>query len=525
MNRILQWVSVTVLSALPALALAADSSAVIEITLRRRDETSGDPANHPVKLNPKQVAVVMVDTWNFHWCTTATERCSSFAGRFNKALPELRKLGMSVFWCPTDVADQYVGTPQRETAVAMPQIPLPPSRNIEFAPIQCFESNQCMCGPGIKCTYNYGWDALASTLKIAPEDVMPEGTQQLFSVCQARGIRHLIYFGFHTNVCTTGKPVGIRAMANAGLNCILARDMTDAISGYDPASNHHPDATTEAVIATIERQVPTVHIVDELRKLGHWSEEPIDPVRITPWGTKDRPYLFEEATLVSLTTPLTDDAQIFYTLDGSEPQTSSLRYAEPVKIQKSTTLRAVGFNAAGRQVGLESVGQFVKLPPRPPHPTIGLTDLKPVRATCSGYHAFGSKKQPTMNRAYRGGAIRFRDHELASGIGVEAPSQLVYEVKPEYRRFVGRIGVDETIQDDDMARAVAMYPSVVAEVWIDGGRVAQSPMLRYQFEPWRFDVEIPRGSRTISLVVTDGGNGNRWDFANWIHAGFVSSNQ
>jgi hypothetical protein len=77
------------LSVMPPLAPAADAPAEIELTLQSRDAKSGDPAQRTVKLNPKNVAIIMVDTWNFHWCTTATGRCGSFAGRFNKALPVL----------------------------------------------------------------------------------------------------------------------------------------------------------------------------------------------------------------------------------------------------------------------------------------------------------------------------------------------------------------------------------------------------------------------------------------------------
>ena len=506
----------------PQIFAVEDRPKSIELSLQTRD-SSGDQLASALTVNPKNVAVVMVDTWNFHWCITATERCGSFASRFNTALVELRKLGIQIFWCPTDVADQYVGTPQRETAIALSRVSLPPSRNIQFLPIQCFESNHCMCGPGIKCIYDYGWDGLAPALKPTAEDLMPEGTEELYTCCRAQGITHLIYFGFHTNVCTTGKPVGIRAMANAGLQCILARDMTDAISGYDPATNHHPDNNTLEVIATIERQVPTVHIGDELKKLGRWSDEPLNPVRITPWGTPKRPYLFEESTLVSLSAPLNPEARIHYTLDGSEPATSSPPYREPFKVSQSTTIRAVAFDAAGKPCCVASEGLLVKLAPKPPQPTIHLSDLKPIRATCSGFHAFGSKKQPKMDLAYSGQPIKFRDQTFAKGIGIEAPSQLLYALKPDYQRFVGRIGIDETVQDNEMARAVARYPSIVAQVLIDGKVVSESPMLRYQFEPWRFDVPIPVGSRLISLVVTDGGDGNRWDFANWVDAGFVQN--
>lgn len=498
-----------------------DAHSPIELTLQRREVQSGAIVNDSLRIEPRRLAVVLVDTWNYHWCMTAAARCGSFVGRFNKALPELRKLGIKILWCPTDVADQYVGTPQRENAVTLRRAPLPASRDIAFDPIACFESNKCMCGPGIKCGYNYGWDGLAPGLIPGPEDLMPEGTEELYSCCKQHGITHLIYFGFHTNVCTTGKPVGIRAMTNAGLQCILARDMTDAISGYDPSSNHHPDTNTQEVVAAIERQIPTIHVGDELRKYGCWSDEPVDPVRIAPWGTSQRPYLFEKSTVVSLSAPLGRNIEIRYTLDGCAPTASSSKFVGPFEIKDTTTIRATAFSQSGKPACVESCGLFVKLSPMPPKPDVYLSGITPVRATCSGFHAFGSQKVPKSNSSYLGGQIVARGRSYSEGIGVHAPSQLLYEIKPEYDRFVGRIAVDESVLADDQARAIAMYPSVLAQVFIDGTLIAKSPLLRFQNEPWRFDIELPRNSRMISLMATDGQDGNSRDYANWIEAGFT----
>ena len=503
-------------------AAEAPGPAVLQLTLLRRDEPDGPPRTEVVAVDPRRVAVVMVDTWNFHWCLTAASRCGSYVERFNVALEGCRALGMPVFWCPTDVADHYVGTPQRETAIAVPRVELPPSLEIPFRTIETYDSNGCMCGPGIKCRHNYGWDAIHPGLKVLPEDLMPEGTQELYSVCRGRGITHLIYMGFHTNVCTTGKPVGIRAMADAGLQCILARDMTDAITGYDPATGHHPDQQTIDVVAQIETQVPTIHMIDELAEEGLWPvDRPVDPVRVAPWGTPERPYLFEESTVVTLSAPLTPGASLRYTTDGTSPNAGSPEYANPFVVDQTTTLRTAGFDSAGRTICLETVALLVRLPPRPPLPDLPLVDLTPLRATCSGFHAYGSRKQPVLNRSYSGGEIVLRGESYAAGIGVDAPSQLLYAILPEYRRFVGRAGVDEGIVADDLGRAVAMYPSVVFRVYIDGRLAAESPPMRIQHEPWRFDVEIPSGSRAISLVAADGGNGNRHDLADWIEAGFV----
>lgn len=126
-----------------------------------------------------------------------------------------------------------------------------------------------------------------------------------------------------------------------------------------------------------------------------------------------------------------------------------------------------------------------------------------------------------MDRSNRGESLRLRGVTYRKGLGVHAPNQLVYELKPEYERFVARAGVDEHILDVNNGSNLAKYPSVVFLVIIDGRTVATSPVMRISEEPWRFNVPIPRGSRRLSLVATDAGDGNREDLANWVDAGFL----
>ena len=79
--------------------------------------------------------------------------------------------------------------------------------------------------------------------------------------------------------------------------------------------------------------VPTIHLVDELRKLEKWDDEaPVDPVRITPWDTLKRPYRFEESTTVSLSVPLNQNCQIYYTPDGTSPDEKSFLYPNPFPV-------------------------------------------------------------------------------------------------------------------------------------------------------------------------------------------------
>ena len=70
---------------------------------------------------------------------------------------------------------------------------------------------------------------------------MPDTQAEVYAICKERHLTHLIYVGFHTQVCLLGKPMGLKAMKSAGLRCVLARDMTDAHPGYDPARNFTPE--------------------------------------------------------------------------------------------------------------------------------------------------------------------------------------------------------------------------------------------------------------------------------------------
>jgi hypothetical protein len=99
---------------------------------------------------------------------------------------------------------------------------------------------------------------------------------------------------------------------------------------------------------------------------------------------------------------------------------------------------------------------------------------------------------------------------------------LIYELKPEFERFVALAGVDEHILEINNGSNLAMHPSVIFRVFIDGQLAAESPVMRISEEPWRFDVSIPSGRRQISLVATDAGNGNKEDLANWVNCGFVT---
>jgi hypothetical protein len=514
-----------VLAGLLLLPVSRGEGAEMKLSLQRRDPASGEVIRNTDGVDPRRVGVIAVDVWNFHWCKTATMRVDAFVPRLNRALEGARALGMTVMLCPSDVVDNYVGYPQREAVFAVPRVPLPELKEVTCPPVP--DAGGCACGRE-RCAVNYGWDGMHPDLRIGPHDLMPDTQEEVYAICRARGLTHLIYVGFHTQVCLLGKPMGLRAMKSAGLECVLARDMTDAHPGYDPARNFTPDLNTEEVVEHFEKHLaPTIHLQEELEKIGHWDRSwVVDPVRLAPWGTPVRPHLFEEPVTVTLSAPFQREAEIRYTLDGTRPMADSMLYTKPIVLSETATLRAAGFQD-GTPASRESTGRFVRMLPLPPVPRVYLGDLRPIRSVGFG-HTYGgvvrysgNTRPPQTDKSNSGEELRINRQVYARGIGVHAPCELVYEIKPEYQRFVALAGVDENLVQISHGSNLAKYPSVVFKVFIDSREMAASPVMRILSPAWRFDIPIPAGARRISLVAMDAGDGSREDFANWANAGFL----
>ena len=454
-------------AALLALAIFAvpNTAHGLTLDLQTRDPATGAIVTKPEEVDPKRIGVIAVDVWNFHWCKTATMRVDAFVPRMNKALDAARELGMTVMLCPSDVVDNYVGYPQRETVFTLPKVTVPTVVDVTCPPAQ--DAGGCACGRE-RCAVNYGWDGMHPGLRIAPDDLMPDTQAEVYAICQKYGLTHLIYVGFHTQVCLLGKPMGLKAMKSAGLRCVLARDMTDAHPGYDPSRDFTPDLNTDQVVEHFEKYLaPSISFQAELAKIGKWdSNWVVDPVRVTPWGTTMRPHLFEQPVTVTLTAPLQPGAEIRYTLDGSVPTAASTLYTKPLQVTESTRLRTSAFRG-GRAVSLESEGVFARMLSKPPAPDIAIGELQPIRSVGFG-HSYGGKARysahtepPQKNKSNLGQPLKVDRTTYQSGMGVHAPCELVYEIKPGYKRFVALAGADENIIDVSHGSNLAKYPSIV----------------------------------------------------------------
>jgi hypothetical protein len=153
------------------------------------------------------------------------------------------------------------------------------------------------------------------------------------------------------------------------------------------------------------------------------------------------------------------------------------------------------------------------LGPVPPLPEISLMALKPIE-TRMGWGQFHTGK------SIAGRPLTLGQRVYEHGIGTHAAGEVVYERKPEWKRFVAVLGIDEA---ERWQNQTSLAGRIVAEN-AAGERtlLAGSPVLRFgKREVWHFDLALPADCARLRLVIEDGGDGNKSDHADWVNAGFL----
>ena len=149
----------------------------------------------------------------------------------------------------------------------------------------------------------------------------------------------------------------------------------------------------------------------------------------------------------------------------------------------------------------------------PPRPDVYLDSLQPLKAV-SGND--GGKGQPRINRNCIGQLLKLKGVVYERGVGEHASSELTFEIKPAYRRFVCVAGLD-----DQVARFNDVRGSIVVKVFADNNLLAQTPVLRGGGASANVDAALPAGAKALRLVVEDAGDGVDYDDADIVNAGFI----
>lgn len=154
------------------------------------------------------------------------------------------------------------------------------------------------------------------------------------------------------------------------------------------------------------------------------------------------------------------------------------------------------------------------VPPVPEEPELNIADMKALRMT-SGWGKI------TLNRSIGGEAISLDGKKYDKGIGVHANSSLIYNIPADKRRFVAMVGMSDSQRTDARRSVIVKIWTNVCEMGEPEVCIAQSPVLSANtVDQWNFDLKLDDRARQIRLEITDSGDGNSCDHADWVNTGF-----
>lgn len=228
----------------------------VSIETKTRDVATGTANFAATEFDPARTLIVVIDMWDGHWCKTFTARTANMIPRMNQTLAAARKLGFQVVMAPSDVMDFYEGTRQRKAMQALPRHES--LKTVEFHPAaEPAGKDHCECSPEQPCSSKRAWTRQHRDLTIADCDLVCDANNasELLNLCEARGIKAIIYCGVASNMCVCHRDVGMFNMRRHGLKTYFVRDLVESITanGVDPATGK-PDATFTPAKGTLRTE-------------------------------------------------------------------------------------------------------------------------------------------------------------------------------------------------------------------------------------------------------------------------------
>jgi hypothetical protein len=203
--------------------------------------------------------------------------------------------------------------------------------------------------------------------------------------------------------------------------------------------------------------------------------------------------------------------------DSGTMTNSSATQAVSLDVTGTTTLRLVVTNAGDGNDSDHADWAAAKLsttsqppPPPPPPPPVTTTYLSDLPAI-SAINGWGPYEHDTSNGelgSADGQTITLNGQTYPKGLGVHANSDISFNLNGLYKQFVSDIGVDDE---------VGSAGSVVFQVYINGIKAFDSGIMNGSTATRSINLDVT-GATTLRLVVTDGGNGNDNDHADWAGA-------
>lgn len=264
-------------------AIAEDD---IRFTLRYREPVSEDSVRfHRLSLEedwkPSKTAVIVCDMWDRHHCLNAVRRVTELAPRINAFCSELRYQGATIIHAPSSCVEAYAEHPARIRTKAVKratEFPADIASWCDQIPSEeraSYPIDQSDGGEDDEAWEHQAWaerleaegrDPRAPWKSQVPaiaideaRDWISDSGEEIWSILLEEGVQHVILCGVHTNMCVLGRPFGLRRLAAAEVQVVLARDLTDTMynPGAWPYASHFTG--TDLIVQHIEKYVcPTI---------------------------------------------------------------------------------------------------------------------------------------------------------------------------------------------------------------------------------------------------------------------------
>jgi nicotinamidase-related amidase len=226
-------------------ALFAAQPSTFRLRLRK------DSAEFVEKYSTADVAIIICDMWDNHWCSGAAHRVAPLAEKMNPVLAIARSHGIPIIHAPSETMDFYKDAPQRLAMMKVPKVEPPPPLDLPSPPLPIDDkSGGC---DTVSDKFYKAWSRENPILQVADNDLISDSGSEVYSFLKQKGIRNLFLMGVHANMCILNRTFAIKQMTKWGIHCVLIRDLTDAMynPGDRPFVSHQ--AGTELVIGHIEK--------------------------------------------------------------------------------------------------------------------------------------------------------------------------------------------------------------------------------------------------------------------------------
>ncbi len=123
------------------------------------------------------------------------------------------------------------------------------------------------------------------------------------------------------------------------------------------------------------------------------------------------------------------------------------------------------------------------------------------------------REQPQTNRTVNGNTFKIGRKRFDRGVGTHAESWYALDIHGQALSFEATVGLD----DEELNRG---HGSVIFRVYADQRLAAESDVMRARQTPVKIKADLA-GARRVILHVSDAGDGNAHDHADWCEAFFV----